>query len=196
MEQWASGPNPSDGRDGQAEKERHCPEFGKAFSNLSDLSEARVRPMLGHGESKDEPMGATIEAVTTLLGKYNAALNASNTEAVMPLYAEDGVFMPPYIQSAFGSEAVRKAYDDVFKVITLSVKFTIAEIVEVGPGRAFAPTNSAGTTDHATERKAQKATRSCSSSRRIMMAPGKSRGTVFHRRIRHGLRRTRERHYA
>ena len=54
-------------------------------------------------------MGATIEAVTTLLGKYNAALNASNTEAVMPLYAEDGVFMPPYIQSAFGSEAVRKA---------------------------------------------------------------------------------------
>jgi uncharacterized protein (TIGR02246 family) len=69
----------------------------------------------------------------------------------MPLYAEDGVFMPPYSQSAVGSAAVRKAYDAVFKAITLNVKFTIAEIVELGPGWAFARTNSAGTTtDHAT----------------------------------------------
>jgi ketosteroid isomerase-like protein len=44
-----------------------------------------------------------------------------------------------------------KAYDAVFKAITLNVKFTIAEIVELGPGWAFARTNSAGTTtDHAT----------------------------------------------
>jgi uncharacterized protein (TIGR02246 family) len=91
-------------------------------------------------------MGATTEAVTALLAKYNEALNASSTEAVMPLYAEDGVFMPPYSQSAIGSAAVRKAYDAVFKAITLNVKFTIAEIVELGPGWAFARTNSAGTT--------------------------------------------------
>jgi uncharacterized protein (TIGR02246 family) len=99
-------------------------------------------------------MGATTEAVTALLAKYNEALNASSTEAVMPLYAEDGVFMPPYSQSAIGSAAVGKAYDAVFKAITLNVKFTIAEIVELGPGWAFARTNSAGmTTDHATGKK-------------------------------------------
>lgn len=96
-------------------------------------------------------MSATAEAVTALLAKYNEALNASSTDAAMPLYAEDGVFMPPYGQSAVGSAAVRKAYDAVFKAITLNVKFTIAEIVELGPGWAFARTNSAGTTtDHAT----------------------------------------------
>jgi uncharacterized protein (TIGR02246 family) len=96
-------------------------------------------------------MRATTEGVTALLEKYNEALNASSTEAVMPLYSEDGVFMPPYSQSAVGSAAVRKAYDAVFKAITLNVKFTIAEIVELGPGWAFARTNSAGTTtDHAT----------------------------------------------
>ena len=96
-------------------------------------------------------MNATTEGVTALLAKYNEALNASSTDAVMPLYAEDGVFMPPYSQSAVGSAAVRKAYDAVFKAITLNVKFTIAEIVELGPGWAFARTNSAGTTtDHAT----------------------------------------------
>jgi uncharacterized protein (TIGR02246 family) len=99
-------------------------------------------------------MSATTEAVTALLAKYNEALNASSTEAVMPLYADDGVFMPPYSQSAIGSTALRRAYDAVFKTIMLNVKFTIAEIVELGPGWAFARTNSAGTTtDHATGRK-------------------------------------------
>jgi uncharacterized protein (TIGR02246 family) len=96
-------------------------------------------------------MSATTEAVITLLEKYNDALNSSNTNAVMPLYAEDGVFMPPYSPSAVSSDAVRRAYDAVFKAITLNVKFTIVEIVELAPEWAFARTNSAGTTlDHAT----------------------------------------------
>jgi len=96
-------------------------------------------------------MSTTQEAVTALLAKYNDALNASRTDAVMSLYAEDGVFMPPYSPSAVGSEALRHAYDAVFTAITLNVKFTIAEIVELAPEWAFARTNSAGTTlDHAT----------------------------------------------
>ena len=95
-------------------------------------------------------MSTTQEAVTALLAKYNDALNASSTDAVMALYAEDGVFMPPYSPSAVGAGAVRKAYDAVFRAITLNVKFTIAEIVDA-PAWAFARTNSAGTTlDHAT----------------------------------------------
>ncbi len=99
-------------------------------------------------------MSATTDGVTALLAKYNEALNASSTDAVMPLYAEDGVFMPPYTQSAVGSAAVRKAYDAVFKAITLNVRFTVAEIVELASGWAFARTNSAGTTtDHASGRK-------------------------------------------
>jgi uncharacterized protein (TIGR02246 family) len=96
-------------------------------------------------------MSPTKEAITEVLAKYNDALNASSTDAVMPLYAEDGVFMPPYSSSAVGAGALRKAYDAVFRAITLNVKFTIAEIVELAPEWAFARTNSAGTTlDHAT----------------------------------------------
>ena len=96
-------------------------------------------------------MSTTKEAIGGLLARYNEALNASSTDAVMPLYADDGVFMPPYSPSAVGSAAVRKAYDAVFQAITLHVKFTIAEIVELSPEWAFARTNSAGTTlDHAT----------------------------------------------
>jgi uncharacterized protein (TIGR02246 family) len=91
------------------------------------------------------------EAVAAVLANYEAALNASDTDAVMPLYSEDGVFMPPYSQSAVGKAAVRKAYDAVFKAITLSVKFNVAEVVEMAPGWVFARTNSTGTTtNHAT----------------------------------------------
>ena len=103
-------------------------------------------------------MSATKEAITALLADYNDALNTSSTDAVMPLYVEDGVFMPPYSPSAVGAEALRKAYDAVFKAITLNVKFTIAEIVELGQEWAFARTNSEGTTlDHATETKSAEA---------------------------------------
>jgi uncharacterized protein (TIGR02246 family) len=91
------------------------------------------------------------KAVADVLAAYNIALNSSDTDAVMPLYAEDGVFMPPYSPSAVGSASVRKAYDAVFKAIKLTVKFNVAEIVEMSPGWVFARTNSVGTTlNHAT----------------------------------------------
>ena len=84
-------------------------------------------------------------AIRSVLSSYQDALNASNTEAAMPLYTEDGVFMPPNNPSAVGKAAVRRAYDAVFKAIRLKVKFTIAELVMMSPEWAFVRTNSAGT---------------------------------------------------
>ena len=84
-------------------------------------------------------------AIRSTMSSYEAALNASNTEAVMPLYTEDGVFMAPNNPSAIGKAAVRHVYDAVFKAITLQVKFTIAELVVMTPQWAFVRTNSAGT---------------------------------------------------
>jgi uncharacterized protein (TIGR02246 family) len=96
-------------------------------------------------------MTANEKAVADVLSAYNAALNSSDTSAVMPLYAEDGVFMPPYSPSAIGTSEVRKAYDAVFAAIKLTVRFNIEEVVEMSPEWVFARTNSAGTTlNHAT----------------------------------------------
>jgi uncharacterized protein (TIGR02246 family) len=92
--------------------------------------------------------GSTITdetAIGNVMSSYESALNASNTEAAMPLYAEDGVFMAPNNQSAVGKALVRQAYDAVFKAITLKVKFTIAELVVMSPQWAFVRTNSTGT---------------------------------------------------
>ena len=66
-------------------------------------------------------------AITAVLSRQEAALNASSTEAVMPLYAEGGVFMPPFGPSAVGKAALQQACDAVFRTITLHVKFKIAD---------------------------------------------------------------------
>ncbi len=90
-------------------------------------------------------MNADEQAVAAALADYEKALNASDTVAVMKLYAPDGVFMPQHFPSSTGTEAVRKAYNGVFAAITLTVKFNIAEVKQVSPEWAFARTNSAGT---------------------------------------------------
>ena len=48
-------------------------------------------------------------AIRSVLSAYEEAMNASNTEAVMPLYTDDGVFMPPNNRSAVGKAAVRQS---------------------------------------------------------------------------------------
>ena len=95
--------------------------------------------MSGSTQANDE------SAIRQVMSSYEEALNASNTAAVLPLYAEDGVFMAPNNQSAVGKAAVRTAYDAVVEAITLKVKFAIAELVLMSPEWAFVRTNSAGT---------------------------------------------------
>jgi uncharacterized protein (TIGR02246 family) len=90
-------------------------------------------------------MNSDEKAVAQVLARYEKALNESDTEAVMKLYASDGVFMAQNFPSSAGASAVRKAYETVFKTIKLSVKFNVAEVVQVAPEWAFARTNSAGT---------------------------------------------------
>jgi uncharacterized protein (TIGR02246 family) len=96
-------------------------------------------------------MNANEQAVAAILERYEEALNQSDTEAVMKLYASDGVFMPQNSPSSVGTAAVRKAYDAVFNAIKLTVKFDVAEVHQVAPEWAFARTNSKGTVKiHAT----------------------------------------------
>ena len=89
-------------------------------------------------------MNADEKAIAAVLSQYQDALNQSSTDAVMKLYAPDGVFMPQNSPSSVGAQSVRKAYDAVFEAIKLTVKFDIAEVRQLAPDWAFARTNSAG----------------------------------------------------
>ena len=86
--------------------------------------------------------------IRSVLASYNDALNGGKTAAVLPLYTDDGTFMPPYSQSSVGREAVRKAYDAVFDALKFHVSFAVAELVVMAPTWAYVRTNSAGTTEH------------------------------------------------
>jgi uncharacterized protein (TIGR02246 family) len=84
-------------------------------------------------------------AIEKLLFSYRDALNTSDVNKVLPLYTNDGVFMPSNAPSAIGQEQVKVAYEFVFSQIQLNIQFYIDEIV-VNGDYAFARTTSKGTT--------------------------------------------------
>ncbi len=87
---------------------------------------------------------ADLEKIETVLSTYEEALNASDADTVMTLYADDGVFMAQHSAPNVGTEAIRATYDGVFEAITLNIEFTVDEIHQMSPDWAFARTRSEG----------------------------------------------------
>lgn len=83
--------------------------------------------------------------IENLLFSYRDALNASDVNKILLLYANDGIFMPSNGPSAVGQEQVKASYEFVFKSIQLNIEFYIDEIIVTGD-YAFARTTSKGTT--------------------------------------------------
>lgn len=88
---------------------------------------------------------ASEDSIRQVVAKYEAALNASNTEEILRLYSESPTFMPQHAPAQVGRQAVKVAYENVFKAIDLAISFTIHE-VEVLGDTAWARTSSAGKT--------------------------------------------------
>jgi len=84
------------------------------------------------------------KGASACLEAYAAALNAKDTEKIVSIYADDGVFMPQHFPSAIGSAAIKESYTGIFNAISLEVEFKIEECVEAGPEYCFARTNSKG----------------------------------------------------
>jgi uncharacterized protein (TIGR02246 family) len=84
---------------------------------------------------------ADIEGV---LQTYETALNASDTNAVLTVFAPDGVFMAPNSPSTVGADAIRAAYNGIFQAITFDTELTVEEVVQVAPNWAFVRTSSNG----------------------------------------------------
>jgi len=82
-------------------------------------------------------------AIKSLLFAYRDALNASDVSKVLPLYTEEGVFMPSGAPTSVGKDQVKGAYEFVFSSIKLSIEFYIDEINVIGE-YAFVRTTSKG----------------------------------------------------
>ena len=85
------------------------------------------------------------QEIKNLLFTYRDALNASDVSKVLPLYTEDGIFMPSGAPTAIGTEQIKGTYEFVFSNINLSIEFYIDEITVTGE-YAIARTTSKGTT--------------------------------------------------
>ena len=86
-----------------------------------------------------------VQQIEGVLRQYEAALNTSDTESIVPLYTGDGVFMPQHSPAQIGIEAVETAYRTVFQMLKLNVTFTIHEVQVINDDYAFARTSSQGT---------------------------------------------------
>ncbi|MGO7986390.1 YybH family protein [Rhizobium leguminosarum] len=82
--------------------------------------------------------------IEKVLQTYEAALNASDTDTVLTVFAPDGVFMAPNSPSTVGADAIRAAYSGIFQMITFDTELTVEEIVQVAPNWAFVRTSSNG----------------------------------------------------
>ena len=128
---------------------RHRPKHALILTWLVMLAPLPTQAAKGSACAMTQATIARDEAgIRETMADYNAALNGGKTAAVLPLYTEDGVFMPPYSQSAVSKSAVAAAYDKVFAELQFDVKFTIAELVIMASNWAYARTNSAGMTFH------------------------------------------------
>jgi len=84
-------------------------------------------------------------SVQKVLSAYETALNAQDTDTIVSLYAEDGVFMPQHSLPQVGRDNIRAAYDRVFQAITLDVDFAVDEVRQLSGDWAFVRTRSDGT---------------------------------------------------
>lgn len=104
------------------------------------LLAAVIAPTLVH--ARDNP---DEQAIRQTLARYESALNAADTAAIVDLYTKEGVQMAPDAPAAVGREAVTAAYDGTFKAISLKLKFTVDEVKLLSKTSALLRSHSAGT---------------------------------------------------
>ncbi len=88
---------------------------------------------------------AQVQSATNVVRSYESSLNAGDVDAIVAIYAEDGVLMAPHRSPVVGREQVEAAYRQTLGMIRLELEFEIDEVVVVSPTLAYARTRSTGT---------------------------------------------------
>jgi uncharacterized protein (TIGR02246 family) len=83
------------------------------------------------GVARAQPTDDPAQLVA-LMERYAAALRGNNVEALVALYAPDGVFMRENLPAVVGTEALRAAYRQVFATLKVDLAFEIQETEVVG----------------------------------------------------------------
>ena len=82
--------------------------------------------------------------IEKVLKQYERGLNTADVEAIVDVYANDGVLLAPNAPSAVGIDAIRQSYTDTFHAININLSFDIAEVKLLAPDWALLRTTSTG----------------------------------------------------
>lgn len=85
-----------------------------------------------------------MESVESTVRAYFEALNRSDVDGVVALFAEEGSLLPDESPTATGREQLRRAYERTFQAISLQRELHIDQIRE-GSDVAVARTHTTGT---------------------------------------------------
>ncbi len=104
------------------------------------LAAAAMFSVIGTAQAQGADDPARLVAI---MDSYAAGLRANNVEALVALYASNGVFMRDNMPAVVGRDALRAAYREVFATLKVDLRFTIQE-TEVSGDMAWLRATSAG----------------------------------------------------
>lgn len=104
------------------------------------LAAAAMFSVIGTAQAQGADDPARLVAI---MDSYAAGLRANNVEALVALYASNGVFMRDNMPAVVGRDALRAAYREVFATLKVDLNFTIQE-TEVSGDMAWLRATSAG----------------------------------------------------
>lgn len=84
------------------------------------------------GENTDEFTSADADAIRSRSQQLATAFNARQLDAIVELYADNSVFMPPNAPMLRGREPVREFYDDLVKRAA-NLRIETADVAGHGP---------------------------------------------------------------
>lgn len=117
-----------------------------AFLALQAVTPAALAQQAQGAPAKSQTTASREQArIEQVLNKYEQALNASDVNAAVQLYTDDGVFMAPENPAAVGTKVLGLAYAGVFQAIGLKLKFQVVENKLLSPEWAMLRTTSTGT---------------------------------------------------
>lgn len=99
--------------------------------------------LAGIGSANAQTSSGDPAQLVSIMERYAAALRSNNVEALVALYAADGVFMREDLPAVAGTEALRASYRQVFATLKVDLRFAIQE-TEVAGDMAWLRTTSKG----------------------------------------------------
>ncbi|NOX92216.1 MAG: DUF4440 domain-containing protein [Gammaproteobacteria bacterium] len=117
----------------------------KSFTKTLFLATAIAVSTTAHAQAsvQTNTHATEMQHIKEVILAYGKAMNASNVDDVLSLYAKDAVFMPAKEPTATGQAQIKAAYEHEFKTIDLDVNIVFDEVVQNG-NLAFARTRSEG----------------------------------------------------